>query len=109
MRKNIELKQADFFELNAPSSNGVIVMNPPYGERLAIAGNMDEFFGRIGTALKHHFPGWEAWIISSDIESFKHIGLKAAKKISLFNGKLACQFRKYELFSGKRNIHKSLS
>lgn len=103
MRKSIELEQADFFKAKKPSDKGVILMNPPYGERLEIIEGLPNFFERVGSALKHEYAGWSAWIISSDIESFKSVGLKPTAKIPVMNGKLACQFRKYELFEGKRD------
>ena len=100
MRKSILLEQEDFFKAEAPFSKGVIIMNPPYGERLNVSGNLVDFYSKIGSTLKHEYNDWSAWIISSDEDSFKNIGLKDSKKIPLMNGKLACQFRKYELFSG---------
>ncbi|MBL4709315.1 MAG: class I SAM-dependent RNA methyltransferase [Flavobacteriales bacterium] len=102
MRKSILLEQADFFKSKPPSDKGCIIMNPPYGERLELQEGLPDFFEKIGSTLKHEYSGWEAWIIASDEESFKNIGLKASKKIPLMNGKLDCQFRKYELFDGKR-------
>ena len=102
MRKSILLEQADFFKTPPPAATGCIIMNPPYGERLELQEGMPDFFEKIGSTLKHEYSGWDAWIISSDEESFKNIGLKPAKKIPVMNGKLECQFRKYELFDGKR-------
>ncbi len=102
MRKSIQLEQADFFKDAPPSDKGVIIMNPPYGERLELQEGLPDFFEKIGSTLKHEYSGWDAWIIASDEESFKNVGLKPSKKIPVMNGKLECQFRKYELFDGKR-------
>jgi len=102
MRKSIQLEQADFFKEPPPSAKGVIIMNPPYGERLELQEGLPDFFEKIGSTLKHEYSGWDAWIIASDEESFKNVGLKPSKKIPVMNGKLECQFRKYELFDGKR-------
>ena len=102
MRKSIVLEQADFFKEKAPYDKGVMIINPPYGERLELAEGLPDFFEKIGSTLKHEYSGWDAWIIASDEESFKNIGLKPSKKIPVMNGKLPCQFRKYELFDGKR-------
>jgi len=102
MRKSILLDQADFFKNPPPSAKGVIIINPPYGERLELQEGLPDFFEKIGSTLKHEYSGWDAWIIASDEESFKNIGLKPSKKIPVMNGKLECQFRKYELFDGKR-------
>lgn len=102
MRKSIQLEQDDFFKAKPPADSGVIIMNPPYGERLELQEGLPDFFEKIGSTLKHEYAGWDAWIIASDEESFKNVGLKPAKKIPVMNGKLECQFRKYELFEGKR-------
>lgn len=101
MRKSIVLEQADFFKEEPPAEKGVMIVNPPYGERLELQEGLPDFYERFGSALKHEYAGWTAWIIASDDESFKNIGLKPSKKIPVMNGKLECQFRKYELFDGK--------
>jgi putative N6-adenine-specific DNA methylase len=80
-----------------------VVINPPYGERLASNKDMENLYGKIGTALKHQFAGATAWIISSNDAAMKCIGLKPGKKYRLMNGELDCQFNRYDLFAGKRN------
>jgi len=101
--KDIELRQVRIEELKDLSSEGALVMlNPPYGERLASNKDIEELYAKIGTALKHQFVGATAWIISSNAAAMKCIGLKPSKKLHLLNGELDCQFNKYELFSGKR-------
>ena len=106
--KDVELKQIRMEELkpltpNPITSNPLIMINPPYGERLASNKDMEDLYGKIGTALKHQFAGATAWIISSNDAAMKCIGLKPSKKMRLLNGELDCQFNKYELFNGKRN------
>ena len=102
--KDIELKQVRIEELKDLSSEGALVMlNPPYGERLKSNKEMEDLYGAIGSALKHQFTGASAWIISSNVAAMKCIGLKPSKKLHLLNGELDCQFNKYDLFQGKRN------
>ncbi|MBQ3673962.1 MAG: RNA methyltransferase [Paludibacteraceae bacterium] len=113
MSKVIELKQIRMEELkvetkdemvNSKCPNGKLIMiNPPYGERLASNKDMERLYGAIGTALKHNFTGATAWIISSNEAAMKCIGLKPSKKYRLLNGELDCQFNRYDLFAGKRN------
>jgi putative N6-adenine-specific DNA methylase len=79
--------------------NGIIITNPPYGERMKPQ-SIAELYTAVGNTLKNRFAGFEAWIISSSVDGLKSIGLKPAKKIDLFNGALACSFRCYELFQG---------
>ena len=113
--KDVELRQIRLEEIkwqNGPINdkmvndqmvNALIMINPPYGERLASNKDMEDLYGKIGTALKHQFAGATAWIISSNEAAMKCIGLKPSKKMRLLNGELDCQFNKYELFNGKRN------
>lgn len=112
VQKDVELRQIRMEELKAypqplPQGKGenppIVMINPPYGERLASNKDMEELYGKIGTALKHQFTGATAWIISSNEAAMKCIGLKPSKKIRLLNGELDCQFNKYELFAGKRS------
>ncbi len=90
-------------EMSNPSP--LVMLNPPYGERLASNKDMELLYGKIGTALKHQFAGSTAWIISSNEAAMKCIGLKPSKKLHLLNGELDCQFNRYDLFAGKRNEH----
>lgn len=80
---------------------GIIITNPPYGERLQLEESIS-FYKKIGDKLKTDFAGFDAWIISSNNEAMKHIGLKPSAKIQLYNGKLECSFRKYELYQGTK-------
>ena len=108
VQKDVELKQIRLEEIsNIDANASLVMMNPPYGERLASNKDIEELYAKIGTALKHQFAGATAWIISSNDAAMKCIGLKPTKKIRLLNGELDCQFNKYELFSGKRKEQKS--
>jgi putative N6-adenine-specific DNA methylase len=98
----IEFKQMDFLKSEAHFNNGTVIMNPPYGERLKEKEDIIPFYQEIGTQLKHHYEGCEAWIISGNIEALKFIGLRPSRKIRLFNGPLECKLQKYELFRGKK-------
>ena len=104
--RDVELRQIRMEELKPSAISAqhpaMVMLNPPYGERLASNRDMEELYGKIGSALKHQFTGATAWIISSNAEAMKCIGLKPAKKIRLLNGELDCQFNKYELFAGSR-------
>lgn len=97
----IELKRAKFEKNPAPAERGVVMMNPPYDERLQVK-EVELLYSFIGDVLKTHYTGYEAWIISSNIEAMKNIGLHASKKISLFNGPLPCKFQRYELYKGSK-------
>ena len=98
----IELKTASVSDFEAPMGKSIIISNPPYGKRLT-DNNIHNLYGTIGQTLKHRCQGMDVWIISSDSELLKSIGLKPSKKIALLNGDLECELWKFEIFAGKRN------
>lgn len=78
-----------------------LIFNPPYGERLDME-EIDNFYKEIGDTLKQNYAGCTAFLISSNIQAIKHIGLHPSKKTTLFNGALECKFLRYDLYAGKR-------
>ncbi len=84
--------------------NTTILFNPPYGERLTI--DVNEFYKKIGDTLKNNYPNSTAWMITSDMNALKHVGLRTSKRIELKNADLDCKFVKYELYEGSRKIQK---
>lgn len=99
--KQITIKNIDFFHDNKLTEDSMVILNPPYGERLVME-DIDTFYSEIGSTLKHKYPGSEAWIFTANMEAVSHIGLKADKKIPLFNAGLECKYLKYSLFQGRR-------
>jgi putative N6-adenine-specific DNA methylase len=99
LKETISLCISDFGKLKTPDNKCTVIINPPYGERL-LPEDTDPLYGMIGTILKHNFHGHTAWVISSNKESLKHIGLKPREKHVLYNGALECSFNKYELYAG---------
>ena len=114
LQRDIEVRQVRVQELKAENGklggcnvDGALVMiNPPYGERLSQDKDVLRLYQDMGTALKHQFSGATAWVISSNEDALKCIGLRPAKKIHLVNGDLECLFNKYELFKGDRKTWK---
>ena len=96
----IFLNKRDMRTLNPIRTPSTIIFNPPYGERLEVE-DTNLFYKEIGDALKQHFSQCKAFLISSDIEALKHIGLKTCFKQNMFNGPLECKYFGYDLFEGK--------
>ena len=95
----VELSCQPLTQWKADTAEGIIVTNPPYGERLRPA-NIDGLYKQIGSTLKNNFQGWHAWIIGYQEDQMKEIGLKPSVKIPLINGKLECTLREYVMFDG---------
>ena len=100
LSNDITVEQADFKDFTQPERKSLLVTNPPYGERISTPDLLGTY-RMIGERLKHAFQDNEAWVLSYREECFDQIGLKPSIKIPLFNGSLECEFRKYNIFSGK--------
>lgn len=98
LEKVIEVKNMDFFQSKAKSEKGIVVMNPPYGERLDKDADMVDLYNRMGTHLKFNYSGYDAWIFSGNKTALKHFGLKTSKRLAFLNGSIECKFHKYELY-----------
>ncbi|MCE5347747.1 MAG: THUMP domain-containing protein [Bacteroidales bacterium] len=102
----VSIEMSDFKYLKAENDSRFLFLNPPYGQRLQ-PDEIDTLYSMIGTSLKHNFPGATAWLITSNKECLKNIGLKPAAKYTLFNGALECVLVKYEMYEGTKK-HKKL-
>lgn len=97
--KYIELECKGIDEWDEAAPNGVLVTNPPYGERISVE-NMEGLYETLGSKLKNVFKGYHAWIISSKNEYFDAIHLSPSTKINLLNGSIECELREYIIFEG---------
>ena len=101
----VTIEKKDFFQLEKENTEPLhLLTNPPYGERLD--GDINVLYQGIGDAFKQSFPNTHAWIISSNMEAIKCIGLRPSRKIKLFNGKLETKLMYYPIYKGTKRIHK---
>lgn len=102
----IKFSNKSFNEFKPRAQNGTIIFNPPYGERIKV-NQIKELYQDIGNSLKKYFSGFDAWVISSNKEALKFLGLKPDKKIKVFNGSLECSYNKYTVFDGSFKDYKT--
>ena len=102
----ISLTVADVRDARPPEglSPGIVLTNPPYGERLGDEAEMDALYKTIGDALKTNFQGYEAFIFTGNLAAAKRIGLKATRRVPLFNGAIDCRLLRFELYGGSRRV-----
>lgn len=93
----VHVEKMPFEKLEKPAPTGLLMANPPYDERLKVD-DVAKFYQSIGDRLKQQWAGWDAWLISSNREALKHVGLRTEKRITLFNGPLECSFQHFPLF-----------
>lgn len=98
----VDLQTGDALSADAPASAGMLVMNPPYGERMGEAEALAAWYPRLGDWLKQRFAGWDAWILTGDMKGIRSIGLAPSRKIPLFNGPIECRLLRYEMVAGAR-------
>jgi putative N6-adenine-specific DNA methylase len=93
----MEFHSQDFFNSNPPNGIPLILMNPPYGERMD-PGDLIGFYKKIGNTFKHKYAGHTAWIISSALQEIKHLGLRPSRKIRVFNGPLEARWLEFKMY-----------
>lgn len=97
----IKVERKDFFASSKYTEKHlVMVFNPPYGERLRI--DIPRFYNRIGNTLKNYYADSEAWLITSEEEAMKNVGLRTSKRIKLYNGPLEARLLKYDIYKGTK-------
>ncbi len=110
----IEFKTADALQRPPPAAAGTIVMNPPYGERIAPkgqgtataregfegGGSSAEFFGSLASHWKRQYPGWTAWLLSPDMKLPGLMRLKESRRVPLWNGAIECRLFRFDLVAG---------
>jgi putative N6-adenine-specific DNA methylase len=95
-----------FFDMKPERNGGVVILNPPYGERLPVQ-EIEQLYKEIGNKLKKDFQNFNAWIITSSPEAIKSIGLKPSRRIQVYNGALECRYLKFELYGGSKKASKN--
>jgi len=96
----VTLERSDILERTAPASAGVMVANPPYGERIGSAEELAAFYPKLGDALKKKFAGWRCYFFTADLRLPKLIRLEPSARTPLWNGALECRLYEFEIVSG---------
>lgn len=102
----VHIRECDMIDFEAPEGGGVVIVNPPYGERMD-QDNITELYAKIGDTFKKRFTGYDCWLITSNSEGLKNVGLKSSRRIPVYNGQLECRFVKYEMYSGTKRVFKN--
>ena len=97
---SVRLEQADILDVRPPSSQGLLVTNPPYGRRTGNNDTLAAWYPKLGDSLKQHFTGWDTFFLSADARFPKLLGLAPKRKTPLFNGALECRLLEYPIVEG---------
>ncbi|MDQ3100322.1 MAG: THUMP domain-containing protein [Bacteroidota bacterium] len=107
LEDSITMKHSAFEDLEPPPGPGVLILNPPYGERMDKDEDINALYKMIGDTFKKKWAGYNAWVMTSNLEAAKHIHLTPKPRIKLYNGPLECRFLRYELYSGTRKTERT--
>ncbi|MCP5497762.1 MAG: RNA methyltransferase [Leptospiraceae bacterium] len=98
LEQMIKFAKKEIESLEAPADTGILVCNPPYGQRMGEETELGDFYKLLGDIFKQRFKGWTAYILTGNKELAKRIGLRATKRIPVLNGSIPCTLLKYELY-----------
>jgi putative N6-adenine-specific DNA methylase len=96
----VKLEQADVLERPAPAPNGVMIANPPYGERIGSREELAAFYPKLGSALKKNYPGWRCHFFTADMRLPKLMRLQPSRRVPLYNGALECRLFEIAIVAG---------
>ncbi|MEL7070096.1 MAG: THUMP domain-containing protein [Cyanobacteria bacterium J06581_3] len=94
----VQFQQSELEKVEAPADSGIVMCNPPYGERLGKDTDLAAFYKLLGNVLKQRFKGWTAYVLSGNKALSRNIGMKSAERMPVYNGALLCQLMKYEIY-----------
>lgn len=118
--ERVQLRGGDALQRMPPAESGVIVLNPPYGERIAVGGfagspgrtgarevaqdeggdDAGDFFPRLATHWKKHYAGWTAWVLTPDMKLPQHMRLKESRRVPMWNGPIECRLFRFDMVAG---------
>jgi putative N6-adenine-specific DNA methylase len=95
-----KVMQSDFIKLEPPASEGTLVTNPPYGQRIGEDEDLKEVYPVWAKHMKESFGGWNTYFLTADLEMPKDMRLKPSKKTPLYNGALECRLFEIKMVAG---------
>jgi putative N6-adenine-specific DNA methylase len=96
----VTLEASDVLSRKAPAESGVMIANPPYGERIGEAEELARFYPKLGDALKKNFAGWNCYFFTADRRMEKLMRLATSRRTPLFNGALECRLYEFKIVAG---------
>ncbi len=101
LKKDIQFSTCDFASLKPVKQEGLLFVNPPYGQRMNERA-VEPLYNMIGDSLKKNFIGFKAWLFSNSEDGFKNVGLRFETRYKLYNGPLECELRGFDLYEGSK-------
>jgi putative N6-adenine-specific DNA methylase len=106
---SIFFKHADFLTIPPPADAGILIANPPYGQRMGDDQELARFYPLLGDCLKQRYAGWTAYLFTGDLRLPKLIGLSTSRRTPLFNGGIECRLYQFKLVKGGHRQREGLA
>ena len=97
LRGQVHIERRTLEQLTRPAERGLLVTNPPYGERIGDQAQLEGLYAQLGAKLREHFEGWKAAVFTGNPPLAKAIGIKARRSHTLFNGRIECRLLRFDV------------
>ena len=101
LSKLVEVQKRSVFDFDPPQAPGLMITNPPYGERLKKE-QLDVFYRQLGDCCKQRYSGYDIWILTGNLEAMKSFGLRPSRSIAMLNGDIECKYQHFEMYQGSK-------
>lgn len=98
----IDFRACPFAATDVPEQKGIVVLNPPYGERLGELEKLGGLYREIGDFFKNRCKGYRGYLFTGNMALAKQVGLRTKRRIPFFNGEIECRLLEYDLYEGSR-------
>ncbi len=105
----IKFETGDFSITSIPEGEGVVMLNPEYGERMGVIDELEETYAAIGDFFKQRCGGKTGYVFTGNLQLGKRVGLKPKRKVEFYNGKLDCRLLEFELYQGSKRKDRDVS
>ncbi len=113
----VQLRGGDALQRMPPAPAGVMLLNPPYGERIGVGGvagagtravgreaaqadDGTDFFAQLATHWKRNYAGWTAWVLTPDLKLPSRMRLKESRRVPMWNGPIECRLFRFDMVTG---------
>jgi putative N6-adenine-specific DNA methylase len=111
---DVQFRGGDALQRMPPAESGVIMLNPPYGERIEVGGvargrgsreqaqteDGGEFFVQLASHWKRNYAGWTAWVLTPDLQLPRRMRLKESRRVPMWNGPIECRLFRFDMVAG---------
>jgi putative N6-adenine-specific DNA methylase len=97
LAEHLRLEPGDFRDFSPPPGPGILVCNPPYGDRLGRGDDLEALYADLGRMVRERCSGWTLWLLSGNPALTGSLRLKASQRIAVSNGGIDCRWLRYEI------------